>query len=104
MQKSGATFAILRTSWVVSAHGNNFIKTMLQLSDQRRVLAVVGDQVGGITPAHDIARACFEMVQKLRDDPKKSGVYHYSGVPDVSWCQFANEIFKQAGRIYKSRN
>ena len=98
IKASGADYAILRTSWVVSAHGNNFLKNMLRLSESQESLNVVDDQIGGPTPAQDIARACMEIVQQLINEPKKSGIYHFSGRPDVSWCQFANTIFKQADR------
>ena len=95
---SGATHAILRTSWVISAHGTNFVKTMLHLSKTRDTLSVVADQIGGPTPARDIASACLMIAQHLQDDPSKSGTYHYSGVPNVSWAEFASEIFTQASR------
>ncbi len=95
---SGATYAILRTSWVVSAHGANFVKTMLHLSETRDTLSVVADQIGGPTPARDIARACLMIAQQLQEDPSKSGIYHYSGAPSVSWAGFATSIFMQAAR------
>jgi dTDP-4-dehydrorhamnose reductase len=95
---SGATYAILRTSWVVSAHGANFVKTMLRLSETRDTLSVVGDQIGGPTPARDIAHACLMIADQLQEDPSKSGTYHYSGAPNVSWAGFASEIFTQAAR------
>jgi dTDP-4-dehydrorhamnose reductase len=95
---SGAIHAILRTSWVFSAHGENFVKTMLRLSKTRDTLSVVGDQIGGPTPARDIANVCLKIVQHLQDDPSKSGTYHYSGAPNVSWAEFASEIFEQASR------
>ena len=98
IRNSGAVHAILRTSWVVSAHGANFVKTMLRLSDTRDVLAVVADQIGGPTPAHDIAAACLQIAEQLIADPSKSGNYHYSGAPDVSWADFAQTIFGQAGK------
>lgn len=94
----GGTYAILRTSWVVSAHGNNFIKTMLRLSETRNHLHVVSDQIGGPTPARAIAEACLSIAQQLRADFGKSGTYHFSGAPDISWHGFAAEIFAQAGR------
>ena len=97
VSQSGATYAILRTSWVVSAHGNNFVKTMLRLSKTMDVVRVVGDQVGGPTPARDIAKACIEIATQLQSNLEKSGIYHYSGFPDVSWWEFANEVFKLAG-------
>ena len=95
---SGGTYAILRTSWVVSAHGANFIKTMLRLSEARDTLNIVGDQIGGPTPARDIALACLQIVDQLTQDPSKSGTYHFSGAPDVSWADFASAIFDQAGK------
>lgn len=94
----GGTYAILRTSWVVSAHGNNFIKTMLRLSETRNHLHVVSDQIGGPTPARAIAEACLSIAHQLRADAGKSGTYHFSGAPDISWHGFAAEIFAQAGR------
>lgn len=98
IRNSGAVHAILRTSWVVSAHGANFVKTMLRLSDTRDALTVVADQIGGPTPARDIAAACLQIAEQLIADPSKSGTYHYSGAPDVSWANFAQAIFEQAGR------
>jgi dTDP-4-dehydrorhamnose reductase len=95
---SGATHAILRTSWVVSAYGTNFVKTMLRLSETRDTLSIVGDQYGGPTPARDIARACLMIAKHLQEDPSKSGTYHFSGAPSVSWADFASEIFEQAAR------
>jgi dTDP-4-dehydrorhamnose reductase len=98
IRNSGAVHVILRTSWVVSAHGANFVKTMLRLSDTRDALNVVADQIGGPTPARDIAAACLKMAERLIADPSKSGIYHYSGAPDVSWADFARAIFEQAGK------
>ena len=98
IRNSGATYAILRTSWIVSAHGVNFVKTMLRLSETRNVLRVVADQIGGPTPARDIADACLKVARKLQEDPSKSGIYHYTGAPNISWADFASEIFKQADR------
>jgi dTDP-4-dehydrorhamnose reductase len=98
IRNSGAVHAILRTSWVVSAHGANFVKTMLRLSDTRDVLTVVADQIGGPTPARDIAAACLQIAEQLIADPSKSGTYHYSGAPDVSWADFARASFELAGR------
>ena len=98
IRNSGAVHAILRTSWVVSANGANFVKTMLRLSDTRDALTVVADQIGGPTPARDIAAACLQMAEQLIVDPSKSGTYHDSGAPDGSWAEFARAIFDQAGR------
>ena len=92
--QSGATYGIIRTSWVVSAHGKNFVKTMIKLSKSHDIVKVVGDQIGGPTAAKDIANTCINIANQLIENPHKSGVYHYSGAPDVSWCEFANAIFK----------
>ena len=96
--EAGGRGAILRTSWVFSAHGANFVKTMLRLSETRDALSVVGDQIGGPTPAADIAEACLRMVEVLKTRPEAAGTYHFSGAPDVSWARFARETFAQAGR------
>ena len=93
----GGTWAILRTSWVVSAHGNNFVKTMLRLGAERDALNIVADQIGGLTHARDIANACHVIAEQLIKDPSKSGVFHFAGTPDASWADVAREVFKQAG-------
>lgn len=97
VQALGGRYAILRTSWVVSAHGKNFVKTMLRLGAERDKLTIVADQIGGPTTARDIANACLAVAAQLATDPGKSGTYHFSGAPDVSWADFAREIFRQAG-------
>ncbi|MBE3639709.1 dTDP-4-dehydrorhamnose reductase [Mangrovicoccus algicola] len=97
IRAAGGTHAILRTSWVVSAHGNNFVKTMLRLGAERDRLTIVADQIGGPTPAAALADACIAAAEQLALDPSKSGTYHVSGGPDVSWADFAREIFAQAG-------
>ncbi len=95
---AGGAHAILRTSWVFSAHGKNFVKTMLRLAEARDHLTIVGDQIGGPTPATDIASACVSIAKQLRSSPEKSGVYHFTGEADVSWADFAREIFRQSGK------
>jgi dTDP-4-dehydrorhamnose reductase len=92
---SGGTYAILRTSWVFSAHGANFTKTMLRLGKESSAISIVDDQIGGPTPAADIAATLLKMAAQLR--PANSGTYHYAGAPDVSWKDFATEIFLQSG-------
>ncbi len=96
IRKSGARHAILRTSWVFSAQGNNFVKTMLRFGAERPELRVVNDQIGGPTPAADIAKACLTMAAALASG-QRGGTYHFSGAPDVSWADFAHEIFQQSG-------
>ena len=87
---------ILRTSWVFSAHGTNFLKTMLRLGRERDSLNVVADQVGGPTPAAAIADAVFVVATALVNGAA-GGTYHFSGAPDVSWAGFAREIMQRAG-------
>jgi dTDP-4-dehydrorhamnose reductase len=96
VRAAGGTYAILRTSWVVSAHGNNFVKTMLRLGKERDRLTIVADQIGAPTPARDIAAACLAMARQLAEDPQKSGTYHLQGAPETSWAGFAREIFARA--------
>ena len=97
VRAAGGTHAIFRTSWVVSAHGNNFVETMLRLGAERDGLTIVADQIGGPTCAAAIADICLSAAQQLLEDPSKSGTYHLSGGPDVSWADFAREIFAQSG-------
>jgi dTDP-4-dehydrorhamnose reductase len=97
LRAAGGAHAILRTSWVFSAHGANFVKTMLRLGAERDSLRIVADQVGGPTPAAAIAAACLALAEALAKDPDKAGTYHFAGAPDVSWAGFACEIFARAG-------
>ena len=96
VQAAGGVHVIMRTSWVVSAHGANFVKTMLRLGAERDSLNVVADQIGGPTPAADIADALYVMAAGLLAG-KPGGVQHFSGGPDCSWADFARAIMVQAG-------
>ncbi|SIT15214.1 dTDP-4-dehydrorhamnose reductase [Paracoccus saliphilus] len=95
---AGGQSAVLRTSWVFSAHGSNFVKSMLCLGKERSELNIVSDQVGGPTPAADIAAALLVTARAMQTDRGKGGLYHFAGAPDVSWAGFAREIFAQAGQ------
>jgi len=86
-------YYILRTSWVFSAHGNNFVKTMLRLGAERSELGVVGDQYGKPTSAREIARVIYEM---LNSNKEAWGIYHIAQPDAVSWHGFAQEIFTEA--------
>lgn len=97
VRAAGGAHAVLRTSWVFSAHGANFVKTMLRLSQSRDRLGIISDQIGGPTPAAAIAQAVLRIATGLRDGAP-SGLWHFSGAPDISWAGFAREIFAQAGR------
>ncbi len=96
--KSGAQAIILRTSWVFSPHGANFVKTMLRLAETRPELKVVDDQRGRPTAAGDLAdfilHAAPALAAKARDDV--FGVFHFAGDGPTSWCGFAETIFALA--------
>lgn len=96
VRAAGGCHAILRTSWVFSAHGSNFVKTMLQLGATRDSLTVVADQIGGPTPASAVADACLRIADGLIADPSKSGTYHFCGAPQTSWADFARAIMGAA--------
>jgi dTDP-4-dehydrorhamnose reductase len=96
VRAAGGQHLILRTSWVVSAHGANFVKTMLRLGAERESLRVVADQIGGPTPAADIAGALVTAAKALRDGAP-GGTHHFSGSPDTSWADFARAIMAEAG-------
>ena len=86
---------ILRTSWVVSAHGTNFVKTMLRLGRERLTLNVVADQIGGPTPAAAIADALY-ICTKAMIQGAAGGIHHFAGSPDTSWADFARAIMAAA--------
>jgi dTDP-4-dehydrorhamnose reductase len=85
--------AVIRTSWVFAGHGANFVRTMLRLGAARDRLTIVGDQIGGPTPAVSIADACITAARALRDGGE-TGLFHFQGAPAVSWADFARAIFK----------
>jgi len=92
--------AIIRTAWVFSEYGNNFVKTMVKLSEKRDALGIVSDQRGCPTYAGDLATAII----KLLEQNAAGGIYHYGGSREVSWFEFADRIFDVAvsqGRIEK---
>ena len=94
---SGARHAIVRTAWVVSAHGNNFVKTMLRVAQTRDTLTVVADQHGSPTSAADLADAVARIAIRLADDAAApSGVWHFSNAGATTWADFATEIFAQS--------
>ncbi|MCV2867971.1 dTDP-4-dehydrorhamnose reductase [Defluviimonas sp. WL0002] len=93
---------ILRTSWVFSAHGRNFVKTMLRLGLEREEISVVDDQRGGPTPADDIAQTLLLLAEGLSAG-RPGGTFHYAGAPTVSWADFAEAIFDAAFPTRKPR-
>ncbi len=96
VQAAGGNALILRTSWVFSAHGANFVETMLRLGAENEALNVVADQIGGPTPAAAIADALYAAAAAMAAG-QKGGLHHFSGAPDVSWANFARAVMDQAG-------
>jgi dTDP-4-dehydrorhamnose reductase len=95
IQASGCKHIILRTAWVFSEYGNNFLKTILRLGAERKELSIVGDQIGCPTYAQDIARSIVEIASQLNLQ-EYNGIFHYCGDQPCSWYDFANAIFEQA--------
>ena len=85
---------IIRTSWVYSSYGNNFVKTMLRLGRERESLGVIYDQVGSPTYAKDLAKAILDILPKINNT--KTEIYNYSNEGVCSWYDFAKEIMKMA--------
>lgn len=85
---------IIRTSWLYSGFGNNFMKTMLRVANERDELNVVDDQIGTPTLATDLAQAIIQIIQSGK---KAYGIYHYSNEGAASWYDFAKEIFDLNG-------
>lgn len=93
---------ILRTAWVFGMNGNNFVKTMLGLAKDKSELSIVSDQVGSPTSARAIADAIANVVlqmAKVEADDERWGTYHFSGLPFVSWADFADDIFDRASQL-----
>lgn len=90
-----ANHVILRTAWVYSPYGNNFVKTMLRLAETRELLRVVGDQHGCPTSALDIADAVIAIANRLHSDRNQElrGIFHLTGSGAATWAQFAEAIF-----------
>jgi dTDP-4-dehydrorhamnose reductase len=98
----GGDVAVVRTAWVYSAFGSNFVKTMLRLAESRDEVSVVGDQLGCPTWAQDVARATLLLGRRLLEhDPQARGVFHAAGEGDASWADFAEAIF--AGSAARGR-
>lgn len=95
VSESTDNYAVLRTAWVYSEYGSNFVKTMLRLSESRDEINVVADQFGCPTSANDIAIAIVSIARKLATDPAPHlrGVFHMSGTGETNWAGFAKQIF-----------
>ena len=86
---------IIRTSWVYSSHGNNFVKTMLRLMKERPEIKVVSDQTGSPTYAADLAEMILQLISELDKGNIHYGIYHYSNEGVISWYDFAMAIHDQ---------
>lgn len=94
---SGCRYIILRTAWLYSEYGNNFLNTMLRLTAERQEVTVVADQFGTPTYAADLAAAIFEIVENGKYEGNE-GIYHYTNEGECSWYDFAAAIAAEAGR------
>ncbi len=88
---------IIRTSWVFSSHGNNFVKTMMRLMKDKDALNIVGDQKGRPTYAKDLALATIQIIKALNEGKSIKGVYHYANTGETTWFGFAEKIKAFAG-------
>lgn len=94
IEESGCDYIIIRTSWLYSTYGKNFVKTILRLAAERDELRVVNDQIGSPTYARDLARVIVQICERRGFEP---GVYHYSNRGEISWCDFARAIMEISG-------
>jgi dTDP-4-dehydrorhamnose reductase len=95
VRASGADHLILRTAWVYSPFGRNFVRTMLGLAQTRDEVRVVADQIGNPTSALDISDAILGVLARVRDgDPWQGGTYHFAGTGETSWAGFAEGVFE----------
>jgi dTDP-4-dehydrorhamnose reductase len=94
---AAADHVILRTAWVFSAHGRNFVTTMLARGRGKPEMRVVADQRGGPTAARDVAEALWTVAEAWAGGRGRPGLYHFAGAPDTTWAEFAEAIFARSG-------
>lgn len=92
IQDSGCEFLIVRVAWLCGKYGNNFVKTMLKLAQERDELSVVNDQYGCPSFTQEVVTHCWKLVQE-----NKGGIYHLCSQGKITWYEFAKEIFEQSG-------
>jgi dTDP-4-dehydrorhamnose reductase len=105
VQRSNPQHVILRTAWVYSPYGKNFVRTILRLAQERDHLTIVADQRGCPTAARDIAKACIDVAVACAQQPERApyGIYHYAGAGEATWFEFASAIVQlAAGRTHRS--
>ena len=98
IKASNCNYIILRTAWVFSEFGKNFLKTMLSLKDKNE-LKIIDDQLGCPTYARDLAKTALIIANKYDFNNPISGIFHYCGDSECSWYDFAKEIFNQASSL-----
>lgn len=99
IKSSGANYLIIRTAWVFSEYGNNFLKTMLKLGSNNHELSIVGDQVGCPTYAQDIAKAIISILPYIKSNKCTSNTFNFCGDCACSWYEFAEAIFTESSRV-----
>ena len=95
-------YALLRTAWIYSPFGRNFVKTMLRLAAERDEIGVVADQLGSPTSALALADGIFSVARNLLDGPQEPqlrGIFHMAGADSASWAEFASEIFAKSAYL-----
>ena len=102
IQNNLEQYIILRVSWVFGQYGHNFVKTILRLASEREELKIVADQYGNPTAAEDIAKVLLTIVGEIAQGNTAWGVYHYSNTPQVSWCEFAEDIVEVGRKANQS--
>lgn len=95
--KSGCLYIIIRTAWLYSSFGHNFVKTILRLADEKPEINVVNDQMGSPTYAADLARA-ISTIMENDERIEYEGIYHFSNEGICSWFDFATEIVRLSGK------
>lgn len=93
---SGCKYLIFRTSWVYAVEGKNFLKTMLNLAQQREELSIINDQIGAPTSAELIADVTAQAIREVTNENSKIGIYHLVAGGETSWFDYANYVFEQA--------
>ncbi len=92
---------ILRTSWVYSSYGNNFVKTMVRLGSEKKELGIVSDQIGSPTYAKDLAKDTLNILNNENYQWSRGDVFHYSNNGSCSWYEFADKIFEKTNTYVK---
>jgi dTDP-4-dehydrorhamnose reductase len=93
IQNNCDNYLIIRSSWLYSQHGTNFLKTMLRLGNRDQALEIISDQIGSPTSAVDLAKSVISILPIIQSTDFSSGIYHCAGNQTLSWSKFAEEIF-----------